>query len=377
MNIDKVKRILKEYVILEKMKDEFDVELAKREDVEVFIKRHYLQKFPTGIKKIYAIHKKETEGKKMVGMIIYGTPFPTVVKFLEPEVKLNEMLELKRLYIDDIGVRNLESFVIGQTLNLLRKEEPNLKVVVTFADDNQGHVGGIYQATNGIYLGKSESGKHKYIYILGGDVKAIKNKIQSMIQAYPKKDTPPITESINDDLLKQIKAELEKDKKSIPAMYASMYDDEFDTTKTKSIGRKTSKEKPPIAGHNTPENWRELGDIDMSRAKEKEKLKQAKIRAGQYDPNDTSLWTDEEWERWEKENPKLPKLLFPTPTNYAADALAKRKAHGINSNDEDNIGRTPWPNITLKHNTWKSRPSRKAKVSPKFPGEDKPQISID
>jgi hypothetical protein len=188
MNIDKVKKILKEYVILEKMKDDFDVEPAKRQDVEVFIKRHYLQKFPTGIKRIYAIYKKEHEGKQMVGMIIYGSLFHTAAHFLEPEVKHSEILELKRLYIDDVGVKNLESFSIGQSLNLLKKDEPSVKVVVTFADDMHGHVGGIYQATNAIYIGKSESGKHKYIYILSGDVNAIKNKVESLVQPYPKKD---------------------------------------------------------------------------------------------------------------------------------------------------------------------------------------------
>lgn len=187
MKINRLVKILNEYVILEKMKDDFDVEPAKREDVEVFIKRHYLKSFPTGIKKIYAIHRKQTEGRQMVGMIIYGVPFHTVGKFLEPEIKPNEILELKRLYIDDIGVKNLESFSIGQSINLLKRDEPTVKVVVTFADDVQGHVGGIYQATNAIYLGKSDSGKHKYIYILRGDIKAIQNKIQSFVQQYPKK----------------------------------------------------------------------------------------------------------------------------------------------------------------------------------------------
>ena len=195
MNIDKVKKILKEYVILEKMKDDFDVEPAKRQDVEVFVKRHYLQKFPSGIKRIYAIHRKQTEGRQMVGMIIYGSPFHTTTHFLEPEVKHSEVIELKRLYIDDIGVKNLESFFIGQSLNLLRKDEPSVKVVVTFADDKHGHVGGIYQATNAIYLGKSEGGKHKYIYILNGNVNVIRNRVQSLVKAYPKKEIPPITET--------------------------------------------------------------------------------------------------------------------------------------------------------------------------------------
>ena len=190
-------KILKEYVILEKLKEDFDIEPAKREDVEVFIQRHYLKKFPTGIKRIYAIYQKHTEGRHMVGMIVYGVPFMTAGKFLEPEVNPREVLELKRLYIDDIGVKNLESFVISQSLGLLKRDEPTIKVVLTFADDLQGHVGGIYQATNAIYLGKSESGKHKYVYILRGNLNAIKDKLKPFIQPYPKKEIPiePITEN--------------------------------------------------------------------------------------------------------------------------------------------------------------------------------------
>jgi hypothetical protein len=195
-------KILKEYVILEKLKDDFDVEPAKREDVEVFIKKHYLKTFPTGIKRIYAIYKKHVEGRQMVGMIIYGSPFMTAPKFLEPEVNPREVLELKRLYIDDIGVKNLESFVISQSLGLLKQDEPTIKVVLTFADDIQGHVGGIYQATNAIYLGKSETGKHKYAYILRGNLKAIKSILDPLTQPYPKKE--PVAEVSREDFAKSL-----------------------------------------------------------------------------------------------------------------------------------------------------------------------------
>jgi hypothetical protein len=177
-------KLLKEYVILEKIKDEFEVLPTTREKAEPFVMRHYLEKFPTGIKRIYGIYRKLPD-RNMVGVIIYGIPFMTAAKFLEPEVRLNETLELKRLFIDDLGIKNLESFVIGQSLKLLKRDEPQIKVVITFADDTQGHKGIIYQATNAIYLGSS-AGKHKYIYIIGGNINQIKAKVQSMIQQYPK-----------------------------------------------------------------------------------------------------------------------------------------------------------------------------------------------
>lgn len=205
MNIKRVVvKLLKEYVILEKMKDDFQVLPATKEEAEPFVLKHYLEKFPVGIKRIYGVYQNQQENKQMVGVIIYGNVFPTAAKFLEPEVKLNETIELKRLFINDIGVKNLESFVIGQSLKLLRKDEPQIKVVITFADDAQGHKGIIYQATNAIYIGKSKGGgaskdmgssgtyrtegKHKYIYIINGDVNSIKNKVQSLVKQYPKKD---------------------------------------------------------------------------------------------------------------------------------------------------------------------------------------------
>ena len=180
-----VVKLLKEYVIQEKIKDDFQVLPTNRQEAEPFVMKHYLEKFPAAIKRIYGVYRRVETGRQMVGVIIYGVPFMTAAKFLEPEVKHNETLELKRLFIDDLGIKNLESFVIGQSLKMLKRDEPSIKVVITFADDTQGHKGVIYQATNAIYLG-SGNGKHKYIYIIGGDVNAIKNKIQLMIKQYPK-----------------------------------------------------------------------------------------------------------------------------------------------------------------------------------------------
>lgn len=44
----------------------------------------------------------------------------------------------------------------------LKKNSPGLKLIVSFADPNEGHHGGIYQATNWVYTGKS-SKTFKYL----------------------------------------------------------------------------------------------------------------------------------------------------------------------------------------------------------------------
>ena len=232
-------KMLAEYVILEKLKDEIEITDADKNTVAQFVQAHYLHKFPTGIKKIFAVNHKQQDGsKKMIGMAMYGSPFMTVTKFLEPAgIKLQETLELKRLFIDDVGLRNIESFVIGQTLGKIRKEMPEIRVVITFADDKAGHVGAIYQATNAIYLGKSDDGKHKYIYAMNDDDK---KNIEQIIkpQPYPKKEVPPTTEVIKPprnqaqyDMLAQIKRELggkEEQPKDFSTVFADKEPEEDD-----------------------------------------------------------------------------------------------------------------------------------------------------
>lgn len=172
-------------VLLEKLKDEIEIVPTTPEHVHSFILKHYLQTEPTAIKKVYGIIHKPTN--EMIGMAIYGLPMMTATKFLQPEAPHHEVFELKRLFIKDRpGLRNIESYVIARTLKMIKEEFPDVKVVITFADDRAGHLGGIYQATNAIYLGKSPGGKHKYAYILRGNIRALQQHLQSV--PYPKKE---------------------------------------------------------------------------------------------------------------------------------------------------------------------------------------------
>ncbi len=62
-----------------------------------------------------------------------------------------EVLELVRVALN--GKQRITSECVSKALKRLHKEAPQVKIVVSFADVNQGHVGTIYQATNWIYLG--------------------------------------------------------------------------------------------------------------------------------------------------------------------------------------------------------------------------------
>jgi hypothetical protein len=73
----------------------------------------------------------------------------------------NEICELTR-----IALTNHESFVSEIMANALRKlkhSNPGLRLVVSFADMEQGHHGGIYQATNWIYAGTTKPGRVGFV----------------------------------------------------------------------------------------------------------------------------------------------------------------------------------------------------------------------
>lgn len=74
---------------------------------------------------------------------------------LFPNIKNGEYVELTRLWCANDYPRNTESRLISQALKQLPKE---IKVVISFADESEGHCGIIYQATNWYYLGKNEGG---------------------------------------------------------------------------------------------------------------------------------------------------------------------------------------------------------------------------
>ena len=113
----------------------------------VIIRNHYIHKWSTS-----RICFGVFDAANLVGVAVYGHPVGRhVIPGLSPLLKTNEVLELKRLWIEDGHGRNIESFVIGQTFRLLKRETPEVKVLVSYADPAAGHVGTIYQATNWLY----------------------------------------------------------------------------------------------------------------------------------------------------------------------------------------------------------------------------------
>jgi len=91
---------------------------------------------------------------ELIGVVTYGLPAsPNLCAGVcGPEYK-DKVIELSRLCCEN--TKNIPSILVGRSLAML----PKPKIVVSFADTGQGHVGYIYQATNFVYTGKTDAGR--------------------------------------------------------------------------------------------------------------------------------------------------------------------------------------------------------------------------
>lgn len=93
----------------------------------------------------------------LAGIISYAPPTtPNTARLCGDEFQ-TFVLELNRLFIFDWLPKNSESWFIGQTFKMLRKDYPEYPILVSYADEGQEHFGYIYQATNWFYTGVSEA----------------------------------------------------------------------------------------------------------------------------------------------------------------------------------------------------------------------------
>lgn len=80
-----------------------------------------------------------TDKRRMIGLV-KGT-------------KWNEFLELNRMVFDDYLPKNSESRCISQAIKLIKKNAPNIKWIISFADGCSCGDGTIYRASNFVLTG--------------------------------------------------------------------------------------------------------------------------------------------------------------------------------------------------------------------------------
>jgi len=76
-------------------------------------------------------------------------------------LKQTEVCELTRVALNKHD--NPVSRVLRIAIKLLKHSNPDLKLIVSYADDLQGHIGSIYQAGNWVYTGDTEP-QYKFLF---------------------------------------------------------------------------------------------------------------------------------------------------------------------------------------------------------------------
>jgi len=111
------------------------------------IKRHYLGKWPGVCVCCLALKRDGVS----LGVIVFALPPRETSKRYG-----GETWELARLWIDNIVPANSETFLIGKAVKYIRKNHPQVKMLVSYADPSAGHSGVIYKAANWKPDGKTD-----------------------------------------------------------------------------------------------------------------------------------------------------------------------------------------------------------------------------
>ena len=89
---------------------------------------------------------------RVIGGAVYGKP-------RHEKAYGERVIDLRRFALIDEAPTNSESFFLGKTLALIKKNK-QADAVLTFADETQGHLGTIYKACNFKLLGLTPASKY-------------------------------------------------------------------------------------------------------------------------------------------------------------------------------------------------------------------------
>jgi hypothetical protein len=113
---------------------------------------HYSKSLPAGKAVYYGVW----EDRKFVGAVIFARGASSNL-YKQYNLTNNEACELVRVAL---GKHKYPvSKIVSICLRMLRKRSPKIKLIISFADPAQGHIGAIYQAGGWLYLGTTEKSK--------------------------------------------------------------------------------------------------------------------------------------------------------------------------------------------------------------------------
>ena len=120
----------------------------------IIIKNHYSHKFYNAT----YIHLGIFINNELLGVLQFGYAMnPASQEKVVANTKINEYLELNRMWLDDKAVRNSESKAISYAIKFIKKKFPKIKWIQSFADERCGCFGIVYQASDFKYYGEHTS----------------------------------------------------------------------------------------------------------------------------------------------------------------------------------------------------------------------------
>lgn len=159
---------------------QFDVFHCHASEIEQFIIENHYSKSVNGCDMAYCFCL--LDGRRMIGAVFFGR-MAMANQWKKFGHKPEDVIELRRLCCIDDTPKNTESFFIGKMLKWI-KQNTHHKVVVSYADQEHGHTGTIYKASNFTYLGKQKGAK---VIVLGDKTyhdKTIRTKHNGVVKPY-------------------------------------------------------------------------------------------------------------------------------------------------------------------------------------------------
>ena len=164
----------------------YTVKQITRKECEDYILRiHYAHRWPSIT---WAFGLFTSEDNELCGVVTYGTPpSSTLRRFIAGDENERYIIELNRLCLK-YNRKNEASLLVGRSIRLL----PKNKLIVSYADSKQDHVGYVYQATNFIYTGLSAKGsiwkvkgkEHLHNITLLDEFRGVPNRTDKLREKY-------------------------------------------------------------------------------------------------------------------------------------------------------------------------------------------------
>jgi hypothetical protein len=119
--------------------DRLSVRRAERFEVQAMIDAHYLHKWHGVVVATIALCRDDVA----VGVAVFALPPRETAKRYG-----GATWELARLWVHDDEPRNTETWFLARAVRLIRRERPDVRYLVSYADPSVGHVGTVYRAAN-------------------------------------------------------------------------------------------------------------------------------------------------------------------------------------------------------------------------------------